>query len=186
MFYYRWAGRSSPLPPVTSLTETKTAPEGAVFWAGLRLLLAEFREGNGLAGLDHGERLDLALLHREDRHLGVLAVALRVERDLAGDAVEFELRQLRQVLLRIGGVRLLHRRDQHVGRVVGERRVQDRVGVELLLVGVQELLVRGRDRDPGLRAEQAFRGFTGELGHLVGAGAVAKREHRLDAELAAL
>ena len=45
----------------------------------------------GLAALHDGDRLDLAALQREDRDLGVLAVALLVELDLAGGAVVADL-----------------------------------------------------------------------------------------------
>src|SRR5262245_15262600 len=89
-----------------SLAETKTAPSGAVLAlpAPGGLLLGEISPAGGRAALDDRHGLDLAALHGEDGHLGVLAVALGVELDLAGGAVVADLRQLGQVLRRIGRV----------------------------------------------------------------------------------
>ncbi len=95
-------------------------------------------------------------------------------------------RESRQVLGGIGRVGLLHRGDDHVGRVVGEGRVKDGVGVELGLVGVEELLAGGLHRNPGLRTHQTFGGGARQLGHLVGTGAVAEGEYRRHLQLARL
>src|SRR3989442_12398054 len=51
---------------------------------------------DGLAALDDRDRQQFSDLHREDRHLGVAAVALRVEDDPASRAVEADFLQLRQ------------------------------------------------------------------------------------------
>src|SRR4051794_37831107 len=111
--------------------KTKTAPSGAVLEMPACGLFAhrlhEILVARGLAALDDGDGLDLAALHGEDGDLGVLAVAFVVERDRAGRAGEAESLQVGQVLLRIRGVRLLHRLDEEIGRVVREGRVQDRI-----------------------------------------------------------
>src|SRR4051812_46302806 len=89
--------------------KTKTAPSGAVPVMPLNGLLAgahglhEFFVALRLAALNDCDGLDFATLHGEDRHLGVLAVALVVEADVAGGAGEADLLQLRQVLFRIRG-----------------------------------------------------------------------------------
>src|SRR6478672_8741341 len=99
--------------------ETKTASRGTPFSSMrarlfLRRFLARRSRGCGcgsgrrrcrrafraelrrLAGLDDRDRLDVAVLHLEDRHLGVLAVALLVELDVARRAVELDLGDLRE------------------------------------------------------------------------------------------
>ena len=76
------------------------APSVAAAAAG-----ASTAELGRLAGLDDGDGLDVAVLHLEDRHFGVLAVALLVELDVAGRAVELDLADFRQVLGRVGRVR---------------------------------------------------------------------------------
>src|SRR5215470_10189777 len=135
-----------------------------------------------LAGFHDRERLELAALHREDRDLGVLAVALFVERDRPGRAAIVDLRQLGQILRGIRGVRFLHRLDEQVRTVVSERRIEDRILIEFRLVGVEELLARRLRRNAGLRAEQSLGCcLAGELAHLVGAGAVAESKYRLEA-----
>src|SRR5262244_4314527 len=102
----------------------KTAPAGAVAEAPSARLLRgpgdEVLVLDGLAALDDRNRRERAGFHGEDRYLGVAAVALGVEDDLAGGSGELDLAQLRKILRRVGGVRLLHRGDKQVRRVVSE------------------------------------------------------------------
>src|SRR5436309_14982793 len=99
--------------------KTKTAPRGCRSFTGApRGLFArglhELRVGHDLARLEDGDRLELAALHREDRDLRVLAIALLIERDRTRRAVKRDLLQFGQILLGIGRVRLLHRVDEKI------------------------------------------------------------------------
>src|SRR5437879_3655882 len=177
----------------------KTAPAGAVFGNSLqeRLLLGDICRGrrglrheifvlDGLAALDDGAREELAALHGEDCHFGVLAVAFLIEGNPSRRACEIDFLQNGQICRRVGRVGFLHRLDQQVCGVVREGCVEDRVDIEALLVSVKEFF-RGRLRgDSRLRAQQAVGATSGELTHFVGAGTVTEGEHRLDTELPAL
>src|SRR6478609_3087224 len=98
-------GKPKPKPKMTSKNKNGTlgcrsfSPAGGLLGRAHRL--QEFLIRQRLARLHHGDRLDLAALHGEDRDLRVLAVALVVEGNRAGRAVEADLLQLRQVFLRI-------------------------------------------------------------------------------------
>src|SRR5947209_19220316 len=101
--------------------KTKTAPRGVPFIAERSRLFArglhELRVGHDLARLEDGDRLELAALHREDRDLRVLAIALLIEGDRTRRASERDLLQLGQILFGIGRVRLLHRVDEKIRRI---------------------------------------------------------------------
>src|SRR6266567_2981175 len=133
---------------------TKTAPAGAVFSRlrsnaltasshplfGCRSLGDEVLVLDGLAALDDRDRQEFSAFHGEDRHLGVLAVAFFIERNPARRAREIDFLQNRQIFRRVGRAGLLHRLDQEARRVIGKRRIQDRLDVEPLLVGIEKFL----------------------------------------------
>jgi hypothetical protein len=111
-----------------------------------------------LAGLDDGERLDLAFLQGEDRHLGVLAVTLGVELDVARRTVELIFASSGRYLAGSTEPAFCMAAISRFARIVGERRVDDRIDLELGLVGIEELLARRHRGDAGLRADQALGG----------------------------
>ena len=79
----------------------------------------------------------------------------------------------------------MHRGDQQVGRIVGERCIL----LDVAILGLEcreEGLGRSLGRNAGLRAQQAFGGFACQLAHFVGAGAVAEGVHHFQAKFLAL
>jgi hypothetical protein len=137
----------------------------------------------------HGHHLlALATLVGEQRERAVLDVALAVEGDRTGHALVVDLGELGQVLLRVGRVGLLHRRDHRHRRVVHIRRVELDVHAELALEPRPEVLHRldalALDA-AGFGANDLAIGhaFARELDQLGRADSVATHELRVDAEL---
>src|SRR5258708_8135906 len=170
----------------------KTAPAGAVFKLRLlhRLLRGctfdEILEFDRLSGLDDCDWRDRTTFHGEYGHLGVLAITLCIEFDVATCPIELDPGELREIFRRVDRIGVLHRRDEQVGRIVSKRRIDQRVGIEFLLECIQECLARRLNWNAGLRADHAFGCGTGQLLHLFRTRTVSKREHRLQAQFTTL
>ena len=129
------------------------------------------------------------VLEAEQGHPAFPDVPPLVKRDGAGDAIETNRLEGRQVAGRIRRAGRFDGLDQRIGCVVAVGRVELHVHVEALLEAGEEGLAPGHLGlgQPALGAIGAlFQGGPGELEHFGGAGAVTPQELGVHAELAHL
>ncbi|CAM2144501.1 conserved hypothetical protein [Paraburkholderia tropica] len=138
--------------------------------------------------LHHVEQRLLARLVVVERDHAVLQIALRIERGLANHALVVRARDFREDLRVVGRVRALHRIDDDIHRVIGERRIVfDRMAEALLILRRERrAAVHALERHAGLRADDVVRRGARELREAFRADAVARQHLRAQAELARL
>src|SRR5262245_5013519 len=176
-------------PPVDDQVEmaTTSSPPG---WRWLRLLPRGGGDGQLLDDLVVAPLLGIFVRDLKNEILGLLAVTLRVEGDVASDPGELRLPHGRGDVLagELALGRLLDRQDGDVGGVVGLRRIGLGILSELLLEVVDERLGFGQGRCRAGRrgVVHADHGLASDLRQVRRVHAVGPHELGLDALLARL